>query len=371
MMNLTAKQHEQFVTGVSELMGELGARDIPVTYERLLWELDTDFGPLSLALHRRDESMNLFARFTGHGPFPHGANQYSGKFNFHEMGNQRARFSERLKEFLAYVEDRLRRIMTVKRSNPATPSQKFTLRVERTGYGEMLTASNGGKVFYGGDPSRDRDLKVLKDQVLAYYPNATFAWANAGRPDPEVQADLDTDDRPRQPLGIRVNPSGRPGFTPVLLTKDGSLRLAETPNELSSFRSRGWREASAKLHTKLDRLRVSDPNGWATLADSEFAAEDIDDALASLARGNPVEGRGKYRLHYMEPGARKGTFRRTVRAVDSVPEAEVFMNHHPDTAFLPASVMTPGNRHQRPDTVAILGDTRVHPSINRGAASMS
>jgi hypothetical protein len=221
----------------------------------------------------------------------------------------------------------------------------------------MVTASAGGKVFYGGDPSRDRDLKVLKEQVLAYYPNATFAWAKAGRLDPEVQADLDTDDRPRRPLGIRVNPSGRPGFTPVLLTKDGGLRLAEHPNELESFRSRGWTEAPMKLHTKLDRLRALDANGWATLADSEFTAAELDEALAAQTRVNPVEGRGQYRLHYMEPGARKGTFRRTVRAVDSVPEAEVFMNHHPDTAFLPASVMTPGNRHQEPETVAILGSS--------------
>lgn len=77
-------------------------------------------------------------------------------------------------------------------------------------------------------------------------------------------------------------------------------------------------------------------------------------------RKNPaVTGeRGQYRLHYMEPGARKGTFRQAIRRVNSVAEAERWMNDNAGRAFLPASVMTPGNRWQSPDVVAVLGSDR-------------
>lgn len=247
MMNLTAKQHEQFVAAVSRMLALNGAKELPVTYERL------------------------------------------------------------------------QRLLTGTRKNPATPANTFTLRVERTGYGDMVTASAGGKVLYGGDPNRKRDLDILKERVRVNYPNAVFVWAKATSLDRETLADLAVDSRkinpvrprtgetdrefvsrcmsaekekfPRQDQRVAVclskarrNPSSR-SFAPVLLTKDGGLRLAEHPNELESFRSRGWTEAPMKLHTKLDRLRALDANGWATLADSEFTAAELDEALATQARG--------------------------------------------------------------------------------------
>lgn len=64
----------------------------------------------------------------------------------------------------------------------------------------------------------------------------------------------------------------------------------------------------------------------------------------------------KYRLVFREPGKRTGTTRWAVRhPVDSVQEAVEWMNANKEVAFLPASVETPGNQYQRPETVAILG----------------
>ena len=62
-----------------------------------------------------------------------------------------------------------------------------------------------------------------------------------------------------------------------------------------------------------------------------------------------------YRLIYREPGKRPGTTRWAKRHVASVVEAEGWLNANGETAFLPAFVETPGNRYQRPETVAILG----------------
>jgi hypothetical protein len=63
----------------------------------------------------------------------------------------------------------------------------------------------------------------------------------------------------------------------------------------------------------------------------------------------------QYRLKYREPGKRAGSTRWVIRPVDSVTEAIDWMNANTDKAFLPASVMTPGNQWQRPEVVAILG----------------
>lgn len=63
-----------------------------------------------------------------------------------------------------------------------------------------------------------------------------------------------------------------------------------------------------------------------------------------------------YRLIYREPGKRPGTTRQARRPVHSVTEATEWMNANRGTAFLPASVETPGNRYQRPEVVAILGN---------------
>ena len=62
-----------------------------------------------------------------------------------------------------------------------------------------------------------------------------------------------------------------------------------------------------------------------------------------------------YVLVYREPGKRKGTTRWARRKVGSTREAIEWMNANPTVAFLPAFVETPGNRWQRPETVAILG----------------
>lgn len=81
----------------------------------------------------------------------------------------------------------------------------------------------------------------------------------------------------------------------------------------------------------------------------------------SKARRNPAVqgGSGQYRLHYMEPGKRSGTWRRAIRKVDSVTEAKRWMDDNAGRVKLPAYVTTPGNRYQEPETVAILG---THPS---------
>ena len=63
-----------------------------------------------------------------------------------------------------------------------------------------------------------------------------------------------------------------------------------------------------------------------------------------------------YRLIYREPGKRPGTTRQAKRPVNSVAEAADWINANHETAFLPASVETPGNRYQRPEVVAILGN---------------
>lgn len=62
-----------------------------------------------------------------------------------------------------------------------------------------------------------------------------------------------------------------------------------------------------------------------------------------------------YILHYREPGKRPGTTRWAKRRVANVREATEWMNANKSTAFLPASVETPGNRWQKPETVAVLG----------------
>ena len=63
----------------------------------------------------------------------------------------------------------------------------------------------------------------------------------------------------------------------------------------------------------------------------------------------------QYRLHYREPGKRPGTTRQAVRPVDSIADACRWLEENRETAFLPASVMTPGNQWKRPETVAFLG----------------
>lgn len=63
-----------------------------------------------------------------------------------------------------------------------------------------------------------------------------------------------------------------------------------------------------------------------------------------------------YRLIYREPGKRPGTTRQAKRPVSSVQEATDWLSANPETAFLPASVETPGNQWQRPEVVAILGN---------------
>jgi hypothetical protein len=65
-----------------------------------------------------------------------------------------------------------------------------------------------------------------------------------------------------------------------------------------------------------------------------------------------------YRLLYREPGKRPGITRWAKRPVASVTEAKEWMNANPDKAFLPAFVETPGNRYQKPETVAILGEDK-------------
>lgn len=62
-----------------------------------------------------------------------------------------------------------------------------------------------------------------------------------------------------------------------------------------------------------------------------------------------------YILHYREPGKRPGTTRWAKRRVADTRAAIDWMNSNRDTAFLPAYVETPGNRWQKPETVAILG----------------
>ena len=160
---------------------------------------------------------------------------------------------------------------------------KVTPRIEKTGYGDMATASAAGKVFYGGRPDSERDLNELKTQVLRSFPDSQFAWFKAPRIGREAYVDMAVDDRRTNPRGVMVNPMGR-AFRPVLLTSGSKLRLAESPNELESWMSRGWKEGSSKLHAKLDRLKSVDGNGWASLVDGEFSARDVDSALSELSR---------------------------------------------------------------------------------------
>lgn len=430
-MKKMATLWKYFFEQVAKTMTSVGAVSSPESWVRYRWLLQTVHGPYELTVHNPELSDSytfaVFGRFQGDGPYPAAANQHSGKLNFHLLGPETKITRADIDDFVGRMKGRLEAMLPLTMENPATGGTKFTLRVERTGYGDMVTASAGGKVFYGGDPNLERDLIELKERVRQFHPGATFVWAKAGRLDPEVQADLDTDDRRRNPGAL---PRKNPHIDPVLLTKDGVLRLAETENELASFRSRGWREATSKLHTKLNRLRVLDANGWAELTDRPFTEKELGDALRNVERQNPAERlrigdvvmgvqgvdggyvgviesfsadhsgkpivsfrgedgvlretylfnvtknvpssgkfprknpavtgeRGQYRLHYMEPGTRKGTFRQAIRRVDSVAEAERWMNDNSDRAFLPASVMTPGNRWQSPDVVAILGPDRI------------
>lgn len=76
----------------------------------------------------------------------------------------------------------------------------------------------------------------------------------------------------------------------------------------------------------------------------------------------------QYRLHYREPGKRPGTERQAKPLpVDSVQEALDWMNANKDKAFLPASVMTPGNQWKRPTVVAILGPDWSKPTVRQSA----
>jgi len=62
--------------------------------------------------------------------------------------------------------------------------------------------------------------------------------------------------------------------------------------------------------------------------------------------------RKQYILEYYEPGKRTGTIRKARTEVDSIREAEAFLNEKPEERFLPASVMTRG---WKPNVVAIIG----------------
>lgn len=70
-----------------------------------------------------------------------------------------------------------------------------------------------------------------------------------------------------------------------------------------------------------------------------------------------------YRLHYREFGKRPNTTRWAVRPVNSTLEAIEWMNANRETAFVPATVETPGNQWQQPDTVAILGSAQITQEV--------
>jgi hypothetical protein len=59
-----------------------------------------------------------------------------------------------------------------------------------------------------------------------------------------------------------------------------------------------------------------------------------------------------YILKYREPGKRPNTTRWARRKVSTVREATAWMNANPESAFLPAFVLT---NAWKPETVAILG----------------
>lgn len=173
-----------------------------------------------------------------------------------------------------------------------------------------------------------------------------------------TRSDSENDARVWLQEQARKNPVGSDA---ILMFRGSLLVLADDSDEENRLRAEGWDEVGDIPARKLARLRQLDRNGWAELTDRPFTEKELGDALRSVERQNPaVTGeRGQYRLHYMEPGARKGTFRQAIRRVDSVAEAERWMNDNAGRAFLPASVMTPGNRWQSPDVVAILGPDRI------------
>jgi hypothetical protein len=169
--------------------------------------------------------------------------------------------------------------------------------------------------------------------------------------------------QPKQRVAVclskaRRNPAGSGA---ILLFKGSGLALAEDSDEENRLRAGGWDEAGDKVVRKLAKLRSLDKNGWAELTDRMFTEGELDRAIEMVTRQNPaVQGEsGQYRLHYMEPGKRSGTWRRAIRKVDSVTEAERWMDDNAGRVKLPAYVTTPGNRYQEPETVAILG---THPS---------
>lgn len=406
---------KKFYDHVLRVMKSVGAQRVADQWSDDRWLLNTAYGSMQLTLHDPEltgtPTFAVFGRFLGSGPFPSGANSYSGKMNFHLGGDPKRITDADMKDFFRLLQGRLEAISAL--DNPASEkTETVILNWRPGGYQDekLITATWSGGVMWGR-PSWDSDAeREIRSRIMKVVPGAKFRWAGA-KVDAETRADLAVDGRKSNPrrvavnvgksglpkgyrteiardgkrwswsvfLGgehvaggygrsrsdaehdadvwmreqVRKNPAG--GSDAILMARGQMLALTDDSDEENRLRSNGWDEAGDTTVRKLARLRQLDKNGWAELTDRPFTESDLDDALS---RQNPaVTGdRGQYRLHYMEPGTRRGSFRKAIRKVDSVEEAVRWMRDNRSVAHLPASVMTPGNRWQSPETVAILGE---------------
>lgn len=367
-------------------------------------------------------TFSVFGRFLSDGPFPAAANQHSGKLNFHLLGPETKITRADIDDFAGRLRGRLEAMRPLARENPRQdfgalerawegaqlrryyasqedgpePKERLKLEiyegdgivvdtfdVERSGRGFTVTDE------YLNDPDQtldwrevnrllaEHDPKPVKGTLVIELPaknpllkpkiareGKAWRWevkrgrrrvaGGYGR----TRSDAENDAKVWLQEQARKNPVGSEA---MLMFRGSLLALADDSDEENRLRAEGWDEAGDIPARKLARLRQLDPNGWAELTDRPFTEKELGDALRNVERQNPaVTGeRGQYRLHYMEPGVRKGTFRQAIRRVDSVAEAERWMNDNAGRAFLPASVMTPGNRWQSPDVVAVLGPDRI------------
>ena len=364
-MKKTAALWRYFLEKVTAALTSVGAVSAPEHWTRHRWLLQTVYGSYELTVHNPELSdiytFSVFGRFLSDGPFPAAANQLSGQLNFHLLGPETKITRADIDDFVSRLKGRLEAMRPLARENPR---QDFGA-LERAWEGAQLRRHYASQED-GPEPKERLKLEIYQGDDIVV---DTFDVERRGRGftvtdeylnDPDQTVDWREVDRllaehdPKPVKGKLVielparNPAERLRIGDVVMGVQGvdggyvgvveSLSADHSGKPIVSFRG----EDGVLRETYLFNVTKNVPSS------------------GKFPRKNPaVTGeRGQYRLHYMEPGARKGTFRQAIRRVNSVPEAERWMNDNAGRAFLPASVMTPGNRWQSPDVVAILGPDR-------------